>query len=213
MNRRKFLRDSGAAVAAGVIVPMAFGLDSPTAPPIQDTNAPRVTAVIFDERYHCCRIFATALNAHGAKPFATSGNSAALWYGPLRAHLIAAPGRVAGLTTESDRCVSLACGRELRLKPFYQGAHDARPGPSIAHRAQCGTGRDEIAAAIRDSHVSWPVSLAGSLFCLRTRVALRIDPSSAPIALARTRPLATTPLSPGFPGYLVSWLLAPSELV
>jgi hypothetical protein len=97
MNRRTFLRSAGAAIASGTIAPAllpAAMLDAP-APAYQAAalgenvapNASFISAVIFDERYRDCRLFADALVARGAVAFATRSDSAALWYGPLRAHL------------------------------------------------------------------------------------------------------------------------------
>jgi hypothetical protein len=209
MNRRRFLQNTGAALFGGVITPAALSPDPAFVAFTQGAKVPRITAVIFDERYRDCEIFADALVARGAKPFAVNGNSAALWYGPLRIHLNSAPGPIAGLTSESDRGVSLASGRELHLKLLYEGSHDARRSASIGHRIRVTADEDGIAAALRRPRAPWSASLAH---------ALDFAPSpSAPItasllACENQRPVvATTPLSPDFPGYLASWLLAPLE--
>jgi hypothetical protein len=209
MNRRKFLQSTGAAVFGGVIAPAALSLDPVSAVLTQDAKVPRITAVIFDERYRDCKIFADALVACSARPFAVNGNSAALWYGPLRIHLSSAPGPIAGLTTESDRGVSLASGRELHLKLFYEGSHDARRGASIAHRISGAAKQDGIAAAIPRPSVPWSASLAHALHLAQ----FPAPPLTASVLnSANQRPIvATTPRSPDFPGYLTSWLLAPLE--
>jgi len=212
MNRRKFLRHTGTAMAAGVIAPAAFSLDTAPIEPAKTAGAPRITAVLFDERYSDSRVFADALVALGAQPFAVNGNSAELWYGALRDYTKSQPGQIVGLTTESDRGVSLACGMELRLRPIYEGAHDARRSSSIAHRIHAPVDQDEIAAALRDSHHSWSESLALVLHRAKCFATSRITSLPMPIAAANASAIATPPLSRDFPGYLTSWLLAPVEL-
>jgi hypothetical protein len=206
MNRRKFLQSTGAAVFGGVIAPLALSLDPASAALTQDEKVPRITAVIFDERYRDCKIFADVLVARGARPFAVKGNSAALWYGPLRTHLSSAPGPVAGLTTESDRGVSVASGRELQLKLVYEGSHDARRCASIVHRISGAANRDGIAATIPRPSALWSASLAYQLHLAQFPAP---RPTASLLCCANQRPVAaTTPRSPDFPGYLTSWLLA-----
>jgi hypothetical protein len=211
MNRRKFLRHTGAAIAAGVIAPAAFTLDSARVGSAKTAGAPRITAVVFDERYSDSRVFADTLVEVGARPFAISGNSAELWYGLLRDHIRSSPGQIAGLTTESDRGVSLACGRELRLRPICEGVHDARRSSAIVHRIHVPVDRDEIVVAVRASRPLWPESLALALYRIKFRTAHSAR-FRTPIAAANAPAIATTPLSRDFPGYLTSWLLAPAEL-
>lgn len=206
MNRRKFLESTGAAVFGGVIAPIALSGDSSLAAWTQRTNVPHIVAVIFDERYHDGKIFADALVAHGARPFALHGDSAALWYGPLRTHLNSGPGRIAGLTSESDRGVSLACGRELHLKLLYEGTHDARRSAHIAHRIRAAASRDEIAASLGCSCAPWSASLADALYLAQTR---NVPLAASPVAANHPVTLVTTPPSRDFPGYLTSWLLSP----
>jgi hypothetical protein len=207
MNRRTFLQSTGAAVFGGVIAPAALSLDPASAALTQGAKVSRITAVIFDERYRDCKIFADALVARGARPFAVNGNSAALWYGPLRMHLNSAPGPIAGLTTECDRAVSLASGKELHLKPLYEGSHDARRSASIGHRICATADQGGIVAALGRPRARWSESLAHALDFAQSQSA----PITASLfADANQRPIvATTQQSPDFPGYLTSWLLAP----
>lgn len=207
MNRRRFLRHTGAAMAAGVVAPVAFRFYSAPMEWAQTAGAPGITAVLFEERYRDCRIFADALAALGAQPFAINGNSAAPWYGPLRVHLASVRGVVAGLTAESDRGVSLACGRELHLTRVYEGAHDARRSSSIVHRIQAAAHPDEIAAALRRAHESWSESLALVLHRTRFLGTLSIT-SPALTGGSGDRIVHTSSLTSDFPGYLTSWLLA-----
>jgi hypothetical protein len=183
MNRRTFLRSAGAAIASGTIAPAllpAAMLDAralgPAAAPGENlpSRHPLITVVIYDERYRDCRLFADALVARGAVAFATRGDSAALWYGPLRAHFARCEtaaahlarnrahqaALIAGFTTEADRHVSLVCGRELALALLYEGAHDSRrpaAGHSpdrvtmVSHRLRAVSNEAEIAAALSTS--------------------------------------------------------------
>jgi hypothetical protein len=127
-----------------------------------------ITVVVYDERYCDCRLFADALVARGAVAFPTRGDSAALWYGPLRAHLARHAAQrgthdaaiIAGFTTEADRHISQVCARELALALLYEGAHDSRRRATghaldratlVAHRFRAVSNEDEIAAAFSSS--------------------------------------------------------------
>jgi TAT (twin-arginine translocation) pathway signal sequence len=201
MNRRDFLKGAGAAA----IVPAAIrgvlwgsGPVTATASPV----IPPISAVVYDERYADCRIFADALVRHGAVAFEANADSAQLWYGLLRAHLAQHPGRVAGLTTYADFSVSQACGRELNLATLYEGAHDARRSRTkLTHRLRAVDDAREIADAMPSADAPWPESLANALCQL---------PSTRDAAL-RNVGTATTPRSPDHPGYLASWLLSPRQ--
>ena len=133
MNRRDFLKGAGAAAIVPAALPDAIwgsgrnaAAATATSEPAASLIVPPIAAVIYDERYADCRLFADALIRQGAVAFPANGDSAQLWYGSLRAHLAQHAGRVAGLTTYADFSVSQSCGRELSLATLYEGAHDAR---------------------------------------------------------------------------------------
>jgi hypothetical protein len=208
MNRRDFLKGAGAAAIVPAALPGAIWSTSPvSANAASETGAspflPPITAVIYDERYADCRLFADALTRQGAVAFPANGDSAQLWYGLLRAHLSRHPGRVAGLTTYADFSVSQGCGRELRLATLSEGAHDARASKStLTHRVRVRGDESEIAAAFTNSSLPWPASLANALCRL----------PAPPASALRTIATATTPRSRNHPGYLASWLLAAASV-
>ncbi len=203
MNRRDFLKGAGAAAIVPVAIPRAIWSASPASANAASEAAaspilPPITAVVYDERYADCTLFADALIRQGAVAFPANGDSAQLWYGSLRARLLRHPGRVAGLTTYADFSVSQGCGRELGLATLYEGAHDARASKSaLAHRIRLRGDEIEIAAAFTNSSLPWPESLANALCRL----------PATPASALRNIATATTPRSPSHPGYLASWLL------
>jgi hypothetical protein len=214
MNRRDFLKGAGAAIVPAAIPGAIWGSSSPpagestaaaSATPESTTSrrvAP-ITAVVYDERYADCRLFAAALVSQGAVAFPANADSAQLWYGSLRAHLARHPGRVAGLTTYADFTVSQACGRELNLATLYEGAHDARRSrSSLTHRLRVSGDAPGIAAAIAGPDASWAESLANALCRF----------PSARDSAVRHASTVSTPRAAGHPGYLASWLLAPSAV-
>jgi hypothetical protein len=224
MNRRTFLRSAGAAIASSAIAPAllpAAMLDArvPAQPAsASGENLPSrhslITAVVYDERYRDCRLFADAHVARGAVAFATRGDSAALWYGPLRAHLARyaaqhgahSPCVVAGLTTEADRHVSLVCGRELTLALLYEGVHDSRRAPghapnrvtTVAHRLRAVSNEAEIAAALSTSRELASPSLS--------RLAAASPPSLALPAISASQAATASPASPSWPASLADAL-------
>ena len=161
-----------------------------------EQRIPRIAAVVYDERYSDCRLFADILMRHGATPFSVSGDCGRLWHGTLREHLADNPGSVAGLTTDSDFVVSRACGRELGLRLAYEGAHDSRGSNDITHRLRSTAYQREIVAAL-GSGASWAETLAQSLRRLPSHDSAGIF--GAPVSLK-------TPRSSDYPGYLTSWL-------
>ena len=217
MNRRDFLKGAGAAAIVPAAIPGAIwgpslsllrepeGAAKSVAP---ESVAPRqvtpISAVVYDERYADCRLFAAALVSQGAVAFPANADSAQLWYGSLRAHLARRPGRVAGLTTYADFTVSQACGRELNLATLYEGAHDARRSRSnLTHRLRVSGDAPDIAAAIARPDASWAESLANALCRF----------PSARDSAVRHASTVPTPRAGGHPGYLASWLLAPPATV
>ncbi len=197
MNRRDFLKGAGAAAIVPAAIPGAIWGSSPSATTVAPI-VPPISAVVFDERYPDCKLFADALVRQGAVAFAANADSAQLWYGSLRAHLAQHPGRVAGLTTYADFSVSQSCGREQNLATLYEGAHDGRrSSTNLRHRLRAAGDAREIAAAMPGADAPWAESLANVLSRL---------PSTRDSAL-RIAATATTPRSPGNPGYLASWLL------
>jgi hypothetical protein len=209
MNRRDFLKGAGAAAIVPAAIPGAIWRTSPASANAASETAsspilPPITAVVYDERYADCTLFADALTRQGAVAFPANGDSAQLWYGSLHAHLSRRPGRVAGLTTYADFSVSQGCGRELSLATLYEGAHDARASKSaLTHRIRVRGDESEIAAAFTNSALPWPESLANALCHL----------PAPPDSALRTIATATTPRSRNHPGYLASWLLDPGNRV
>ncbi len=160
----------------------------------------RITAVVYDERYTDCKIFADLLARQGTVVFPTSGDAASVWYGPLRAHLAQYGGHIAGLTTDSDFVVSRDCGRELNLRMLYEGSHDSRSSERLTHRLR-GDHQDVIRAALLRSDVPWAESLANTLGRLPSN-----DNLLNGSAVTETTTVAT-PRFANHPGYLTSWLL------
>jgi hypothetical protein len=205
MNRRDFLKGAGAAAIVPAAIPgVIWNPSSPSAnaaPTKSPTPVvPPISAVVYDERYDDCKLFAGALVRQGAVAFPARSDSAQLWYGPLREHLAHRPGRVAGFTTYADFSVSQSCGRELSLITLYEAAHDSRASRALlAHRVRTTGDETEIAAAFANSALPWIESLANAL----CRVPTTRDPA---IRIAST---VTTPRPRNHPGYLNSWLLAP----
>jgi len=208
MNRRDFLKGAGAAAIVPAAIPSAiWGSAAANANAASEPAAsrilPPIAAIVYDERYSDCKLFADALIRQGAVAFPANGDSAQLWYGSLRDHLARHAGRVAGLTTYADFSVSQACGRELNLATLYEGAHDARASRSVlTHRIRTRGDESEIAAAFANSRLPWAESLANALCRL---------PSTRDSAL-RNMATVTTPRSAGHPGYLTSWLLAAANV-
>lgn len=195
MRRRDFLKGvaiTPAAMAASQWSAVAGSLGA---------KPSRVTAVVYDERYGDCRLFAETLARQGASLFPTGGDAARVWYGALRAHLEKYDGCVAGMTTDSDRVISDACGKELNLRLVYEGSHDGRAAGRLKHRLRGSGGEKEVYAALLRADAPWAESIATAL--CRPTLAERIVS-----ALAKT-PAVTTPQSAACPGYLASWLLVP----
>jgi hypothetical protein len=203
MNRRDFLKNAGAAIVPAALPGAIWSATSPAAAEdrahIVVPNISPITAVLYDERYADCRVFADSLASFGARSFATSQDVVQLWYGSLRAHLRENPGRVAGLATYADFSSSWACGRELRYVIRFEGEHDGRRSRiSLTHRLRTRGDDTDIAASFASE--SWPTRLAEALAGL---------PESAEAKIVAPRSsTATTPRASGHPGYLSSWLLA-----
>ncbi|HKV06356.1 MAG TPA: twin-arginine translocation signal domain-containing protein [Candidatus Acidoferrales bacterium] len=201
MNRRDFLKGAGAAIVPAAIPATIWESQSqPDLPSrqVQTPGSPPIAAVVFDERYADCKIFAAALVARGAIAFPAKGDSAQLWYGSLGAHLARSGGRVAGLTSDSDFVVARACGRELGLQVIYEGAHDGRASNgNLSHAVRSTAGSREIVAALAFPGAAWAESLAAAL-CRIPLTDRSRNPSASRIV---------TPRSRNHPGYLASWLL------
>jgi hypothetical protein len=196
MNRRNFLK--GAAFAPAAVAALKW-------PTMGETITPRnnrITAVVFDERYIDCTVFSEVLARLGAAAFPTCGDAAIVWYGRLRKLLERHGGSVAGMTTESDRMVSRACGRELNMRMTYEASHDCRASGRLTHRLRgCGEEREVYAALLRDE-APWAEAVANALG--RPTVTDRIAGVFVPV------PTVTTTNSASHPGYLTSWLVASS---
>lgn len=205
MNRRDFLKRAGAVAIVPAAIPGAIWGSRPdgasvTPEPAASGIRPSITAVVYDERYSDCKLFAGALIRQGVVGFPANGDSAQLWYGLLRAHLAQNAGRVAGLTTYADFSISQACGRELNLATLYEGAHDGRRSKtSLTHRLRAAGEVSEFCLRFGAAGARWPESLANALCRL---------PATRDLAI-RTVATATTVRSRNHPGYLTSWLLVP----
>jgi hypothetical protein len=158
----------------------------------------RIAAVVYDERYSDCQLFADVLVRQGATPFPVNGDCGRLWHGVLREHLAEDRGSVAGLTTDSDSVVSRMCGRELGFGAAYEGTHDGRGSNYLTHRLRGCVYEHEIAAALGDEPASWAESVAQLLLHA---------PSHDGAAIFRGPVSLDTPHSSDYPGYLTSWLL------
>ncbi len=197
MNRRDLLKRAGAAIIPAAIL----GSRLPALGISRQPATSRIAAVVYDERYSDCRLFAEILVRHGATPFPVNGDCGRLWHGALSEHLVASRGSLAGLTTDSDFVVSRTCGREVGLGVGYEGAHDARGSNCVVHQLQSDANHQEIAAALGGDGAFWAESLAKSLFGAPSRDDAVIV--SAPVSLKTAR-------SSDHPGYLTSWLLEKS---
>ena len=193
MKRREFLKGAAivpASVAASRWSAIAEKLGA---------GQSKITAVVYDERYADCRMFADALVRRGAVSFATGGDVVSIWYGALRDHLSRFGGSVAGMTTDADLSASRECGRELGLRIVYEGSHDGRVPGRLQHHLR---GRDEANAvygALLRGDESWAESIAEGLASptLTEQIIEAVAGSSS----------VTTPRPAGYRGYLTSWLL------
>ncbi len=193
LDRRTFLKDAGALTASAALI--ASGAPGIAAAVAADGR--RISAVLFDGRYSSCRAFADALSRNGARAFNVQPDAAALWYGPLRVHLAAHGGCVAGLTTFSDSMLSQSFGRDFGLALRYEGAHDSRGSDVLNHQLRASAKVDEIAGALRGADSDWAEALAGAL--ARSNL---ISPGGRRLAVALTTRVGD------HPGFLQSWLLA-----
>jgi hypothetical protein len=109
MNRRDFVRISAAGLSLAAIGPSALAATA---------GGPRISAVLYDDRFEASKAFAAALQLRGALPFAVRDDPMGLWYGDLGALLRRDAGWVAGLTRYSDFVIARSCGRELALRPI-----------------------------------------------------------------------------------------------
>jgi hypothetical protein len=198
MIRREFIKQALIASSAVLASHPIAGTKSFS---LVRSRGNRISAVVYDERYSDCRIFATALQHQGAVVFATAGEAARVWYTSLRSHSARHGGCVAGITTDADRGVSQIAGRELKLRLVYEGLHDGR-GSILHHHS--GIALNNATPADFEGNTRWAESLAE--FLLRTtnpEVHARGNYSDG--ASLRW----VSPKSEDYPGYLTSWLLAP----
>ena len=196
MKRREFLKGAAivpASVAASRWSAIAEKLGA---------GRSKITAVVYDERYADCRMFADSLVRRGAVAFPAGGDAVRVWYGVLRDHLSRFCGSVAGMTTDSDLSASRECGRELGMRIVYEGSHDGRVPGRLQHRLRGGSDSDRVYAALLRGDAPWAEAIARSL----GRLALADDIVNAIAA----EPIVTTRVSDAFRGYLTSWQLAPA---
>jgi hypothetical protein len=197
MKRRDFLKGA-AMVPAGVAA-----VQWSAAAEALGARGSRISAVVFDERYADCRIFAESLARQGTVLFPTGGDAARLWYGALRAHLGRYGGGVAGMATDSDLGVSRECGRELAMRIAYEGSHDGRTSNCLKHRLRGDDEANAVYTALLRADGPWAESIAMAL--ARPPLGERI------INAIAGSPTVTTSPSTGHPGYLTSWLLSDSQ--
>lgn len=198
MNRRGFIKSMVAMAPAAVLLSRAG-----TKAFAGSADASRISAVVYDERYSDCRIFAEALASRGAKAFRASADCAGLWYGDLSKHLAERGGRVAGLTTYADFGVSEASGRAAGLKLVYVGSHDGRANGELLHRTGTVAGGGSFGAGLAGHDANWPAALAAGLdSAAQGNRAVKFE------ALLDVEPVAS-PRSADHPGYLISWVLGP----
>ncbi|HTW24638.1 MAG TPA: hypothetical protein VMD78_13620 [Candidatus Baltobacteraceae bacterium] len=199
LDRRAFLKDASALTVSAALAASGASAGASVAP----AQGRRISAVLFDGRYSCCREFANSLTQKGAIAFNVYSDVAALWHGPLRDRLTKHGGCVAGLTAHSDLTVSRSFGREFRLALRYEGAHDSRGAQVIAHRLRAPVRIDHIASALQCADVDWSESLANAMARILWQQSTAQWESS----------VAQTSAHGDHPGFLSSWLLAPPEKV
>jgi len=195
MKRRDFLK--GAAVAPAAVAVSRWSV----AAEALGATGQRVSAVVYDERYSDCRVFADTFTRHGAARFAIAGDAGSLWYGALREHLSQHGGSVAGMTTDSDLGVSRECGREIGMRIGYEGSHDGRSAGLLKHLLRGDDRANAVYAALLRDDGAWAASIAAAL--PSATLADRI------VAMAST-PTLTTAQNDGYRGYLTSWLITPA---
>lgn len=196
MKRRDFLK-SVAVVPAGVAAARWFALSRTLT---DGSYSPTISAVVYDERYADCRLFADLLERQGATAFPTGADAVSIWYSALRNHIELYGGSVAGITTDSDLNASRDCGRELGLKFVYEGSHDCRASGRLIHRLRGKGVEKEVYAELLRDEKPWPKAIADAL----SRKPLSVQLINALVGT----PLIATHQSAGHPGYLTSWLLA-----
>jgi hypothetical protein len=196
VKRRDFLKGMAVVPASVAAAHWPALVGTPT----NDAHPSTISAVVYDQRYADCRIFAELLERQGATPFPTGGDAVSVWYGALRKHIALFGGSVAGITTDSDLSASRECAREAGLKLVYEGSHDCRTSGRLIHRLRGKGAEKEVYAELLRDEKPWPKAIANALN--RKPLALQVID-----ALART-PLVATHHSSGHPGYLTSWLLA-----
>ncbi|HXX17860.1 MAG TPA: twin-arginine translocation signal domain-containing protein [Candidatus Acidoferrum sp.] len=196
MKRRDFLK--GAAIVPAAVAAARW----PAMAEMIGARRSRIAAVVYDERYADCRMFAETLARQGAIALPTSGDAAHLWYGALREQLALRDGNVAGMTTDADLLVSRGCGREMNMRMVYEGSHDCRTSDHLKHRLRGSGIEREVYAALLRADAPWAEAIA---------TALQRPPAAEQIVQALAGlPIVTTPQSADHPGYLSSWLQAPA---
>jgi hypothetical protein len=195
MNRRAFCRFAvtgiGFMAIAGRSLAAAARRENATAP---------ILAVIYDERYAEAREFAATLGRGGAIEFPIRGSSACHWYGELAALLGRHRGRVAGLSTYADLLIARSRGRELGLKPVFEGMHDARGTKLVAHRYRM-SGAADLARKLARKPALQPSELGQFL----NRIDGKGNEDWRTVEAAGPRSL-------DHPGFLTTWLLGPRAL-
>jgi len=196
MKRRDFLKGSA-------IVPAAVATARwPVMAKMIGARRLRIAAVVYDERYADCWMFAETLAQQGTIALPTGGDAARLWYGALREQLALRGGNVAGMTTDADLLVSCGCGREMNMRMAYEGFHDCRTSGRMKHDLR-GKGEErEVYAALLRADAPWAEALAEAL--MRVPASDRAGTQGPSMEQAT----ATTSRGAGNPGYLTSWLLS-----
>jgi hypothetical protein len=200
MKRREFLR--GAAIVPMSVAAARWSAFAETL--ARGAKYSVISAVVYDERYLDCRLFAETLARQGARTFGSGGDAVSIWYTVLQPYLGRQGGLVAGLTTDSDRTASRACGAEMCWRLVYQGSHDCRVSDRLVHRLRGKGVEREVYRALLCDETPWPQAVADAL--------ARTPSSEAVTRAVRAFSAVTTSHSAGHPGYLASWLLAPSPL-
>ncbi len=200
MKRREFLR--GAAIAPVGVAATHWSAFAQTLAHGMKSSA--ISAVVYDERYLDCRFFADVLARQGARAFQSGGDAVSVWYGALQPYLARHGGLVAGMTTDSDRTASCACGAETGWRLVYEGSHDCRISDRLVHRLRGKEVEREVYRALLCDETPWPEAVARGLS--------RPPLPDAVTYTARALSAVTSSQSADHPGYLASWLLAPAHL-
>lgn len=189
MNRRRFCK-----MAAAGITLTASSKPSLAAALLRKV-VPRISAVIFDERYADAREFAAALERRGAIAHAIGFTAA--WHHEFATLLADRRGMVAGMSTDADFFVAKSLLYDSDLCVIFEAIHDARSSSRVTHLMRMRGEARHLDASIFEGDLQ-PGRLAAAMACSDFNTRHRW-----------TEARAEGPRNQDHPGYLTSWLIAP----